>query len=226
MSELLKIFLFAFVFLTLFGLAEFLRYFAGVKGETSRKLVHIFTGIITLFFPIYLDNHWSVLFLCGSFAVLLVASKIFRLLKSINDVNRITHGSILYPVAVYGSFVIFSVKGNLIYFHLPILTLAICDPLAAYFGKKYGKARLNFCKDIKTVAGTMTFALSAYVISIISLLYFVEIPLMVLIIFSLLYAIVTAFAEALSKNGFDNLFIPLSGIVLLWLADIFNLISL
>ena len=122
-------------FLALFGLAEFLYHKQKVKAEITRKIVHVGTGLLTLLFPIFLHDQWQVLFLCTAFLLILLASLQFKLLPSINSIDRVSHGSILYPVAVYGCYLAYSYADKgLFFFYLPILTLAICDPLAALIG--------------------------------------------------------------------------------------------
>ena len=60
--------------LAVFGIAELLHHKARVKAESSRKFVHIFSGLLTLLFPVLLSDWPFVLLLCGSFALLLVTS--------------------------------------------------------------------------------------------------------------------------------------------------------
>jgi len=208
----------ATAFLLLFGLAELLYHKAKIKVELTRKLVHFGTGIITLLFPIMLDNSWLVLFLCGSFALILLTSLQFNLLKSINAIDRKSHGSILYPVAVYGCYLVYNhytIKFGkstdlYIYFYLPILTLAICDPMAALFGKKFPYGKFTIGKDTKTIVGTSAFFASSFILSSITLFCFGKNTLGFANIFvaSLIIAALSAVAEAVSGKGRDNITIP------------------
>src|ERR1700741_4724092 len=99
-KDIINTIILACSFLALFGLAEFIYHTFKVRAELTRKLVHFGTGILTLLFPVMLNNHWLVLFLCGSFALILMVSLKFNLLKSINAIDRKSHGSISYPISV------------------------------------------------------------------------------------------------------------------------------
>lgn len=205
-------------FLLLFGLAEFLYHKLKVKAELTRKLVHFGTGMLTLLFPVMLDNQWLVLLLCGSFALILLYSLKFNQLKSINAIDRKSHGSILFPLAVYCCYLVYNyykIKTGqrieaYIYFYLPVLTLAICDPVAALFGKKFPYGKFKTGKDIKTFSGSGAFFISSLVLTILVFLYFgkysTELPKLILI--SAVIALCGSTVEAISGSGTDNLTIP------------------
>lgn len=126
------------LFLSLFAVAELLYHCCKVRAEFTRKIVHAGTGLLALLFPLMLDNHWWVLVLCTSFTILLICSVHFRLLRSIHAIDRRSVGSLAYPVAVYGCYLSYTFLNNqLIYYYLPILILAISDPLAALSGKRW-----------------------------------------------------------------------------------------
>ncbi|MBC7865129.1 MAG: phosphatidate cytidylyltransferase [Bacteroidia bacterium] len=224
-TEVLNTIYLACAFLGLFALAEVIYYVFKPKAEYTRKLVHFGTGIITLLFPIYLTSHWSVLFLCGCFALILLVSLKFNLLKSINAIDRKSHGSISYPVSVYGCFLfyMFMANGNshftgkYFFFYLPILTLAICDPIAALIGKRWPYKKFKVGDGQKSVMGSFSFFISALVLSVFSLCHFPAVDEMsfFLIDFTgcLVIAILATLAEAFSRKGFDNLSIPAAVIV-------------
>ena len=205
-------------FLSLFALAELLYHKLKVQVELTRKLVHFGTGIITLLFPLMLGNHWLVLFLCGSFALILLISLKFNLLKSINAIDRKSHGSILYPVAVYGCYLVYNYYINkfgktpelYIYFYLPILTLAICDPIAALFGKRFPYGKFTIGKDTKTIVGTSAFFISSLVLSMAMLFYFKKYSSNPgnFFLVSLIIGVSGSVIEAVSGKGSDNITIP------------------
>jgi dolichol kinase len=215
----------ATAFLLLFALAELLYHKWKVKVELTRKLVHFGTGIITLLFPILLSNQWFVLFLCGSFAVILLTSLKFNLLKSINAIDRKSHGSILYPVAVYSCYLVYNYYASksgkelngYTYFYLPILTLAICDPMAALFGKRFPYGKYTIGTDTKTIVGSSAFFASSLILSIIMLCFFsaCSFSTVHLILISLTIAVASSLVEAVSGKGSDNLTIPACVVLIL-----------
>ncbi|HET6989893.1 MAG TPA: phosphatidate cytidylyltransferase [Bacteroidia bacterium] len=208
----------ATAFLLLFGVAEIFYHKLKVKVELTRKLVHFGTGIITLFFPLMLSNQWFVLFLCGSFAIILLTSLKFNLLRSINAIERKSYGSILYPVAVYGCYLVYNYYTNkfgktddvYIYFYLPILTLAICDPMAALFGKKFPYGKFKVGKDTKTIVGTSAFFVSSFILSaaMLSCLGKSSLGTLDLFLISSAIAFTSCIVEAFSGKGRDNITIP------------------
>ena len=67
--------------------------------ETSRKIIHMGTGVIIAFWPLYLS--WltiQLLSLC--LLVVILLSHHFHIFKSIHSVKRLTKGEILYPVGI------------------------------------------------------------------------------------------------------------------------------
>ena len=196
-------------FLLLFGIAEFIYHKLHVRAELTRKLVHVMTGLLTLLFPVMLNNHWLVLLLCTAFAVILVLSLRFNLLNSVNAIDRKSVGSLAYPVAVYGCYLAYEYGGKeYLFYYLPILTLAICDPIAAITGKRWPIGKYKVGKDNKTMMGSAMFLLSALVLSIA----FGQNWLAALTI-----ATVATLAEAVSPRGLDNISIPASVIGVLYL---------
>ena len=195
-------------FLTLFGSAELLYHQWKVKVEYSRKYVHLFTGILTLSFPLLLDSHWWVLLLCSAFGLILAASQRFSLLPSINAIERKSEGAILYPVAVYLCFLSYEWTDSYLFFYLPMLIMAISDPLAALSGKKWPRGPFKVGNETKTLTGSAFFMLSAWIISITLLLILSPAGWFMAIIMGGAIAWFTTLSEALSQRGFDNLAIP------------------
>jgi phytol kinase len=216
-------------FIVLFALGEFLYHIAKWKGDQTRKLIHAITGLITLLFPIYLSSWISVGLLCAGFLVILFASKKMGLIKSINDVDRRSSGSVLYPIVIFVVFVIYQMLvvkyhhgSSINYFYLPVLILAICDPLAAAIGKRFGKHKVKYYDHKKSWEGTIAFTLAAFVISFF-LIVNSSISLMAAFGIALFIALVTSTAELLSRDGWDNVSIPLTTIVIYFLAQQFVL---
>jgi Dolichol kinase len=206
------------LFLLLFGLAELLYQQFKVKAEFTRKLVHIGTGIICLLFPILITSHWSVFILCGLFTLILLLSIKFGLLKSIHAIDRKSVGSLAYPAAVYLCFLAQKLldKGSTFYY-LPLLTLALCDPMAALSGKKwpYGSYRIFGAR--KTLVGSAVFFICAF-ITVIVIGHYLQEPSLHLSEITMIgtLAFVMTLAEACSKDGYDNITIPVSSILSLY----------
>lgn len=208
-TELIRVSIYAGLFLALFGLAEILYHYARVYVEITRKTVHVGTGLITLSFPVFLETHWSVLILTVAFVGILSLSKKFNLLKSINSIDRFSRGSILYPIIIYVTYWIFTLFNDVLFFYLPILILAICDPLAALTGKKWPYGKFVIFEETKTWVGSSFFFLSCFILTAAFVIPLRENWLEIATI-TLFISFVTTLVEAASQRGWDNLFIPLS----------------
>jgi len=203
------------LFLLLFLTSEIIHHSLEFKVEISRKFVHFTSGIICLSFPFYINNHWIVLALCAGFLLLLFGSQRFKVLKSINNIPRKSYGSLLFPISVYCCFLNFQCHNDeKIYFYLPILILAICDPLASLIGKKYPFWKYKNGSDYKTIMGSSVFFVASFLI-VFAVFYFNGIIFPELFLKSFFISTIATLAEAFSRKGTDNLFIPLAVIVLL-----------
>jgi phytol kinase len=206
-------------FLALFSTGEILYHKFGVRAEYTRKLIHLGTGVLTLLFPVFLRSHWFVLLLCGLFALILLTSLKYNLLKSINAIDRKSHGSISYPAAVYGTFLFYDFfsgdQPQKAYFYIPVLMLAVCDPIAALSGKRWPWKPFQVGSGKKTLTGSLMFFVSATLLSGILLYTLSSTTGISLVALSLLLGAFGAFTEAMSRNGFDNLLIPCIAIVVL-----------
>jgi phytol kinase len=217
-KDIINTLLLALAFLLLFALGEVLYHKFYVRVEFTRKLVHFGTGILTLLFPLMLNDHWLVFFLCASFLLLLMASARFKLLPSINAIDRHSYGSFSYPVSVYGCYLVYNhYNNNLIFFYLPILVLAICDPVAALIGKKIPLGKFKVAGDTKTMIGTSSFFITSFLLSLEVLRYsnFAYLQPVTVISAAVIVAATSALVEAISGKGLDNITIPASVIAVL-----------
>ena len=195
-------------FLLLFGMAELLYRFVKVNVEYTRKFVHIGTGLLTMLFPIMFNHYIWVIFICSTFYVILTISIKLGLLPSINAIKRVSHGSLSYPVIVTLVYVFYYYKTSgsskeYLYFYIPILTMALADPVAAFIGSKFPAGKFSVGKEQKTISGSSAFFVIACIVS------YVFLPMhdwhFVLII-----SVVATITEAITTKGFDNLTIPIA----------------
>jgi len=203
------------VFLLLFGIGEILYHRFHVRTEYTRKFTHLTVGIVAISFPLYFVSHWQVFVLSCMFIAILIVAKKFNLLKHIHDVSRKTYGSYLYPITVYGCFVLGNKFGYGLFFYIPILVMAVSDPVAAITGSSWGKA-ITRKKHSKTFLGSFMFLVSAIIATLT--LYFSnpDLSLQTLFIVSILVGLAGMLAEVLSYKGWDNLTIPLAIVLLMF----------
>lgn len=215
-GEWMAIIALSVAFLGLFALAEAMYVRARWKAEWTRKMVHVGTGLLTLFFPVVLQNQWSVLLLCGSFALLLIGSLYYRWLPSINAIDRFSVGSLMYPVAVYGCYLLFEAHHrDYTFFYVPVLILAVSDPAAALSGRAWPKGRYSVGKETKTLMGSSVFFVTALLLfTLISRLSGKDLSLL-LLWRGVVVAAFCTIAEAVSGKGTDNLTIPAAAVAAL-----------
>jgi len=200
-----------------FVTAEVLFHGFRMNGEITRKFVHICSGGIGLVLPIFIQNHWFILLLAAFFALILFLSNRYHFLKSINDVDRVTIGSTLFPFVLYACYYIHQYHEDLIYYYLPILVLTVSDPLAAIVGKYFNYKPYKVFGNTKTVGGSMAFFSSSMIICFLFLFYFTGLFFLTSLALAVVISLTATFFESISVNGLDNVSVPLCVLGLLML---------
>ncbi len=190
-----------------------------LKSEITRKFAHFTATLSTIVFPYIFNSHWYVLVLASFFFVILFVSRHGTQLGSIHKINRKSVGSYVLPVAVYLTFLVSFLLKNKILYILPILILAICDPMAGILGMNFKRNNklINLLGHTlrKTVLGSLAFLVSSFVISVLALYMYSGIFNLKNFLLALGIGVVTTLTEMLSRKGWDNLLIPLSAQLLL-----------
>ena len=207
------ILLFAFIvgYVLLLIFCEFLNRRKNIASEYTRKLAHFVSTLSVLCFPHVFKDMGYVLAICITFFVMLLIANRMCILHSIDEVGRRTGGSYLLALSVGIVYFVSVILENSMLFTLPILILAICDPLAGIIGKRF-KSKHIF--NGKTIAGSFTFLIFSLCIS---LFYLSAADHKSVITLSLMIAFSSSITELLSPRGTDNLTIPLliAGVLIL-----------
>ena len=179
-----------------------------IDSEVQRKIFHVLMGIILSMLPFILKNKISVVILgiLGTSAMELF--KLPQLIKTIGKplygVRRKSLGEIFFAIAMIFTYCL--ADGNKLQYMLPMLILTFSDSLSALIGKKFGVKKLNVRAE-KTLAGSNTFFITTFIISLIMLRGF---SVSTMLITSLIISLVTTLIESICVKGTDNVFIPLS----------------
>ena len=228
-KDFYSILVLSIAFLMLFSIAELCYHKLKWHGEHSRKLVHIGTGFLSLLFPVLLTSFWSVFMLCTLFLIILLISLKFNLLRSINDIDRKSYGSILFPIIVCIVFYLYKIisfgqsidnieKYN--YYYLPILIMALCDPTAAIIGKRWPIGKIKMGNETKTLVGALGFLIMAFILCLIFVPMSLKLQSGLTFWFACIaISIGTCITEFLSKKGFDNFLIPFVAIIILYFCE-------
>lgn len=215
--QIINSFYVATTILSLIGLSEFLYRRYKVEPEKTRKLVHIGAGLITMSFPILFDHIVYIFVLSGAFWLILQGSLWLKILPSINNIERKSHGSVLYPIVVGGCFYVASECNTDYFFYLPILILAICDPIACLVGRRFPVRNFSLGQTQKSWGGSAAFFVIAMILSYSFLMSEVDFGYYQSAFWiAVLVAMSTTFAEAISGKGYDNLTIPLAALSILF----------
>jgi phytol kinase len=183
-----------------------------ISTEISRKIIHMGTGIIVAFMPLFISYTWIQL-LSVAFLLVILASYRLRIFQSIHAVKRVTIGEFLYPVGIG---VCAFIEPAPWIFTAAILHLAIADSTAAIFGQKWGKrTRYMIITHGKSLVGSLAFFLtSAGIFFAVTL--FVQpqnlpsLPLLLGVI-----PLTLVLLENVSLFGSDDITIPVAVIVML-----------
>ena len=208
MTELLPAILLALGYLLLFAGAEALHRLAGAPVEWSRKFMHVAGGGLSLLLPVLFTTPYMVLVLAFAFGVLLWGTRRLGLLQSVHAVSRPSQGSVLFPIPIFICFLLMYGRSVPALFYVPVLILTVADPLAFAVGTRWPWHPYRIGASTKTWSGTLAFAFAAFLLSVGYLSQTHSLPMALGI--SLILCVVTAFAEAVSDYGFDNLTVPLA----------------
>ncbi len=211
--------LYTFAFSIILATGELLHHILKVKAEYTRKFSHSTATLVSLTFPLVYKSYEYVLVMGVIFFLVLLVAKHKDLLKSINDVSRKTHGSVLLPVAISGAFVTAYLLNDNKLFIIPMLILGISDSLAGIAGtlfrKKIRQIIIYGWNLKKTYLGSGVFFLTALAICLLTLHYFTGVLSTRTIVAAFAVALGAALVETFSSRGLDNFTVPLTALIIL-----------
>lgn len=181
--------------------------------EWTRKFVHLGGGVLALFLPFFVSRWETVLVLAGTLALGFILGRRFGLLASVDRVARRSRGTEYFPIAIFAVFVL---SGERPWIYVSsILVLSAADAFAALVGEHYGKFRYMVEDRWKTVEGSLTFFLLAFLAVHLPVLLMTDLPRLHCVFVAVLIALLATAFEAVSLGGKDNLFIPIGVCLLL-----------
>ena len=202
-------------FIVLFAAADLVRYVTK-RPEPGRKLAHVGTGLLSLCFPLVFYESWPVYLMCGAFVIMLVASQRRGFWEGINGVERKTHGSVAFPLAVAALWWVSGALHHPAVYALPIGVLALADPAAALVGQNLPIRRFRVFQAERSIGGTAAFFTVALLAS--GTLAYLGLAPSATVGVTVAVAAATTVAELLSQRGWDNFWIPITGAAVVLLA--------
>ena len=215
-SQLLWLLVFLLLLVVLIGISELLHRKLKVKPEHSRKFLHVSGGLMCLLFPSIFNSHWWLLVLAViAFSILLITYR-KKLLPSVHQTKRYSLGSVLFPIPVYLCFLFAELQQNFLFFYIPVSLLAISDTATETGGNEWGHKTKQFFAGQKTLAGSISFFITAFLVCFIWLNFVTLFPAAEAIKISLIISISTAITETVTLHGWDNLSVPAVATVVLY----------
>ena len=194
-------------------LAETLHRRTASNSELARKIVHIGTGNVILVawwlqIPAWVGISASII--AGIIALL---SYYIPFLPGINSVGRKSFGTFFYAVSIGLLVAWFWPIQQFHYAAIGILVMTWGDGLAGLIGQKFGQHRYAIWGMKKSWEGSLTMALTSYIVSSMILLV-VQGNVWQTWIIPVAIALFATSLEAFSKLGIDNLTVPLGSAAL------------
>lgn len=206
---------FAIFLLSIFGLvglSEITLKREIISPESNRKLVHFLVGISVSISPLIFTSSIPPLTLSALFILVNALALKRGSFQGIHSQNRISYGTVYFPVS---TFVIFLCFWNFPEFIIiSLIILSISDPLASQVGQSTpGPSKFKIWNDEKTIQGTIAFFMSTFLIVYFGSQTFFDNSNNYLFGLALFTAIGATLAEVTSSKGTDNLSIPLVSIL-------------
>ena len=212
-NDILGAALLSAVFLGVLGVAELWMRWRGPNPEHPRKLVHLAGGIACLFFPVLIASPWVVFVMAMAMSSLFALGARKDFLTSLHSVDRKTHGSEYYPLAI---FLVFLLAHEHLWLYISsILVLVVADAFAALIGGAYGRIHYEVEQEKRSLEGSLVFLLISFLAVLGPLLIMTELPGLNCLLAALLTSLLVTGFEAISLRGADNLFVPIGVCVVL-----------
>lgn len=178
-----------------------------VQPETIRKWIHIAVGH-WVFLALTWMEHWYVAITPLLFFTLINLITLKRGTGRMNQVERVSYGTVYYPIAL-ALLVLFFFEQEPMALVAGSMVLAWGDGLAALVGKRFGKTFYTRGKIRRSFEGSIAMFLASFLVLTVTFLFYEE-PTWLAVSYGFLLANIAALIEAVSYRDTDNLLIPLT----------------
>lgn len=193
------------IFLVLL-IAEYLWRTQRLEAETSRKIIHIGVGSFIAFWPLYMS--WSMIQLLSGILFLgILLSYQMGVFGAIHKIKQRSSGELWFPIGI-GLAAVFTNQPWI--FTIAVLHLALADGFASIIGYRFGLRHYQIGQHTKSLIGSFAFFITSAGLCLLAYLVLLpELPGTSLAVFALTPFLATA-VESVSRNGIDNVLIPLA----------------
>ncbi len=202
------------------GVADALLKKLNVHPHTTRRLVHMFVGILVCVTPFIFTSEKPVLLVAFLFTVMNFAALKYDLIKSIHETDRVSYGTVYFPISFFILVCWFWHK-DLAILQTAMLIMALGDPVASWVGESRKKPLIfKVLTEKKSLQGSLAMFIVSFIVAVISMkvfrtLFDDPITWTRAIAFGFFVALFSAGAETISHKGTDNLMVPLGAGVIL-----------
>jgi uncharacterized protein (TIGR00297 family) len=214
-------FLFFLVGIILFiTIAEKTRASLGWSPEINRKLVHVGTGVLIVFSPLFFTSAKPLLWMAVLFMIVNFVGVQTGMLKGMHDTRRKSFGTVFYPMTFF-ILVASCWNGHKAVLILSMMVLAFSDAAAAAVGelmKRPHEYRLG--TDKKSLEGSaamfiVTLALIWAFLPVLARMDGIAVAWQTAAWIAFITAVLSTALEAVSSGGSDNLTAPLGAAFIL-----------
>lgn len=177
------------------------------QPETVRKWIHIAVGHWVFLALAWIDQ-WYIAIVPLLFFTVVNLITLKRGSGQMNQVERVSYGTVYYPVALALLVMLFFeqepmalVAGSMV--------LAWGDGLAALVGKRFGKTFYTRGNIKRSFEGSIAMFLASFLVLTVTFLFY-ELPSWLAVSYGFLLANIATLIEAVSYRDTDNLLIPLT----------------
>ena len=190
-----------------------LAYKLGMNKKYTRKLVHILVGFEWVILYHFMGNTVHFLAVCLAFTALLLVSHIRHLMPMISSEGENSSGTVYYGVSMsVMALVTLFVPDMMLPFGAAVMITSFGDGFSGIFGQLIVKKNPRICGN-KTLFGTLAGLLASFAsLYIFSLAYGMELRLYQILLASLLAVLL----ELITRNGLDNISVPLSSFLFIY----------
>ena len=182
-----------------------------VSENTSRRVVHIGVGLMVSISPFLFDNAYPAILLATIFIVLNWLALVKDKAKGMHSTERKSFGTVFFPLS-FLILILLYWNSNTTALVMGMLLMAISDPFASFVGesKLGGKTYIPWA-DKKSIGGSLAAFISNFVLVMIFVpfLYTNPIATTSLLLIAFIVALIATLSEIISKEGTDNLTLPL-----------------
>ena len=213
----IAIFIIALWIITILVIAAVCKKYLPTQEELSRKIIHIGTGPVILLAWLFNIPKNIAFFSALIITIALFVNYQYRLIPTIEDIERKSFGTIAYGISITLLLLLFWPHYALS-ISLGVLSMAFGDGLAGLIGRSIKSPTWSILGQTKSIAGTLTMgAVVATTTEVITSLNNIAIqPLEIATI-----SMIATLLEQISPFGMDNITVPIGVTCLgIWLLGI------